>query len=474
MRLLGIITAIFISIVLAASAFAEVPGLINYQGRLTDDAGAPVADGTYDITFSMYKDMVTMTPLWSSLVQPVTVSGGLFTYVLGSDVPFPSDLLDPEYLYLGIKVGSDPEINPRQRLISVPYALESLNSDTADVARKLSPSAADDYLQSAGDTLWGDLVFGREGANSKGSLYLGEDFATLNLSDQGWIVVQLSSYGYGELIMRDAERDYSVLLSASSGPGGFLRLADSTGNFDIGLFGGKEGNDAVRFPDDAIDADEILDEPGIASNTTSASTSVQITTAGTMMDVAEVTIATPSPGYLHIIARYSVSFANTTGENKGYLQISSTEGGGLLASRYTQCGMDAFPTIGTYYYPGYTDLIVYNSTADTYTFRLEAMRTASSTGIMSVHNAKIMAMYIPTSYGSVKSVVADPSGFTEAEAINTVDQDGNAQTAYKVDLRELELRVKEAQLREKQASLERLDAEQELERAKREIERNLE
>ena len=47
------------------------------------------------------------------------------------------------------------------------------------------------------------------------------------------------------------------------------------------------------------------------------------------------------------------------------------------------------------------------------------------------------------------------------------DEDGNTQTVYRVDLRELELRVKEAQLKEKEAYIERLEAERALEEARR-------
>ncbi|MHA2021505.1 MAG: hypothetical protein ACW96N_07310, partial [Candidatus Thorarchaeota archaeon] len=58
--------------ILAISVSAEVPKTISYQGRLTDTAGNPIADGDYDLTFQIVEhDPLPMgeVPLWSSGVQ---------------------------------------------------------------------------------------------------------------------------------------------------------------------------------------------------------------------------------------------------------------------------------------------------------------------------------------------------------------------------------------------------------------------
>ena len=42
-------------LIVAALAYAqEIPNKINYQGRLTDDAGQPVASGEYVLSFSVW------------------------------------------------------------------------------------------------------------------------------------------------------------------------------------------------------------------------------------------------------------------------------------------------------------------------------------------------------------------------------------------------------------------------------------
>jgi hypothetical protein len=109
--------------------------MINYQGRLTDDAGAAVADGPYLIKFKIYGSETGDDSLWYSGYQTVTVTGGLFSYQLGTSPSFPHDLFEGDTTrYLGITVGVDPEITPRTRLITVPYAYQALRADSTQYA----------------------------------------------------------------------------------------------------------------------------------------------------------------------------------------------------------------------------------------------------------------------------------------------------------------------------------------------------
>ena len=45
-------------------AQAQIPQTLSYQGVLTDDLGNPVADGTYDLGFSLYDALTGGTALW--------------------------------------------------------------------------------------------------------------------------------------------------------------------------------------------------------------------------------------------------------------------------------------------------------------------------------------------------------------------------------------------------------------------------
>ena len=108
--------------VIAVSAFSSQT--INYQGRLTNSSGDPVANGYYTLVFSIYRQGAPFV-LWTSGSQSVYVSDGLFHYVLGSSNPIPESVFDGGFdavLELGIKVGSDPEIYPRTQLTASPLA----------------------------------------------------------------------------------------------------------------------------------------------------------------------------------------------------------------------------------------------------------------------------------------------------------------------------------------------------------------
>lgn len=130
---IGILTALLLA--LAIIAAADVPQIINYQGRLTDTEGNPVADGPYLIKFKIYGSESGVDSLWSSGFQTVTVTDGLFSYLLGSNVLLPPGIFGPGITpYLGLTVGVDAEINPRTAFTSSAFAIHSNSTDTAAFA----------------------------------------------------------------------------------------------------------------------------------------------------------------------------------------------------------------------------------------------------------------------------------------------------------------------------------------------------
>lgn len=116
-----------------SSTNAAVPQLINYQGVLTDSTGAGL-DTTVPVTFSIYDAAVGGTLIWSEPIPNVTVTAGLFSVLLGSVTTLSGSVFDDTTRYLGIKVGSDPEILPRTLLVSVPYSFKSEHADVSDSA----------------------------------------------------------------------------------------------------------------------------------------------------------------------------------------------------------------------------------------------------------------------------------------------------------------------------------------------------
>lgn len=94
---------------------------LGVQGILKKSNGASLDDGNYSITFRLYNTEQGGTALWTETQTDVEVTSGIYTVVLGSvtslSLPFNEDY------YLGVKVGSTPEMSPRAKLTIAPYAL---------------------------------------------------------------------------------------------------------------------------------------------------------------------------------------------------------------------------------------------------------------------------------------------------------------------------------------------------------------
>ncbi|MCK4415018.1 MAG: hypothetical protein KAY32_15910 [Candidatus Eisenbacteria sp.] len=118
-------------LLIASIASAEPPRLVNYQGVLTDTGGEPLS-GPRDLTFRIYPDSASATPdLWSEEHLGVELTDGLFHVILGSVINLPDDLFGSAERWLGVQVGGDPEMTPRMRMTSVPYALRAAVADSA-------------------------------------------------------------------------------------------------------------------------------------------------------------------------------------------------------------------------------------------------------------------------------------------------------------------------------------------------------
>ncbi len=94
---------------------------LGVQGILKKSSGAALDDGTYSITFKLYNTEQGGTALWTETQADVEVTSGIYTVALGSvtslSLPFNEDY------FLGVKVGSTPEMSPRAKLTIAPYAL---------------------------------------------------------------------------------------------------------------------------------------------------------------------------------------------------------------------------------------------------------------------------------------------------------------------------------------------------------------
>jgi len=121
---------------------------LNFQGRLLDNTGAVVADGSYNMEFKIYQDgtgcvsggtspcggTLKWTEDWVQ-TNRVSVKNGYFSVNLGSITAFGSNIdWNQDTLWLSTNIGGttntptptwDGEMTPFKRLASSPYALNS-------------------------------------------------------------------------------------------------------------------------------------------------------------------------------------------------------------------------------------------------------------------------------------------------------------------------------------------------------------
>lgn len=131
------------SVAVHAVATAAVPSVMSYSGELQSANGAPLAAGTYKMTFSLYTSPQGGTPIWTETQVGVEVVGGGFHTLLGrtspaglAGIPF-----DRPY-YLGVRVGSDPEMSPRQQLVTLPFAFRAGLADQVADGSVTTPKIA--------------------------------------------------------------------------------------------------------------------------------------------------------------------------------------------------------------------------------------------------------------------------------------------------------------------------------------------
>ena len=131
---------VFTMAMLAISYFAfasSVPQVMNYQGYLTSLSGAPVA-GPVDIVFTLYSSPAGTAVLWTETESAVPLVNGVYFVTLGSVAPL--NLPFDQQYWLGVKVGIDPEMTPRQALTSVPFAFRATAADTVSSSSQMVSS----------------------------------------------------------------------------------------------------------------------------------------------------------------------------------------------------------------------------------------------------------------------------------------------------------------------------------------------
>ncbi|MDH5405956.1 MAG: hypothetical protein OEZ30_06585 [Candidatus Aminicenantes bacterium] len=132
---------------------AQVPQLLNYQGRLTDDKGIPIIT-TITVRFSLYEGGDAATPSSGTLVYREEASvtpddNGVFNHLIGSGTVIFGALdstvfqtASPVFLETAIDpAGANETLLPRKQIVTVGYSFKSELADDADTVDGQDASA---------------------------------------------------------------------------------------------------------------------------------------------------------------------------------------------------------------------------------------------------------------------------------------------------------------------------------------------
>ncbi len=120
-----------ILLLFVVNAMAQAPETMVYQGRLADADGNPLSTAV-DVNFALYgaADADPADSIWSETLAVTPDDQGVFTVELGTLNPLHSGIFSGEPRFLGIIVGDDPQMTPKQLLASAPYAISATPTRT--------------------------------------------------------------------------------------------------------------------------------------------------------------------------------------------------------------------------------------------------------------------------------------------------------------------------------------------------------
>lgn len=200
-RLLFPYIAATLAVLTAAAAFGGLPQTINHQGYLTGSNGAPVS-GSVSMVFSLYSsNPARNNPVWRETQGAVALNSGIYSTRLGSVKPITVPF-DAPY-YLGVKVGSDPEM-ALQSLSSNGYAFRAGIADTVAAGSQTvkTSSAGSSALivkgatgQSADLQQWQDVSGATVASVSATGLFTGDGTGLTGIQKKYGKIAVVAKYG---------------------------------------------------------------------------------------------------------------------------------------------------------------------------------------------------------------------------------------------------------------------------------------
>lgn len=336
-------------------------GPFTYQGVLKDQ-GIPVT-GLADFKFTLFDAPTGGSSVSSTTLQPGTqVNDGTFTARFSTE----STSLDGRPMWLEIEArypagsGLYTKLTPRQLVTPALLAERANTAKTAETAQTATEAITAQTL--SGTITWNQVT-------GKPTI---PDGSSLDASDGS----------PAKAVQVDANGFVGINIPA---PLGRLHVVDATG-----------GTGSVRLPANAIDASEVLDEPGIANSLTA----IAVPNTGAVVTLASQTITVPAAGYVVAFATMEASQFHTAGvADSANIGVSNVVGafpaGGFqdiewfVASAVPTSQLDIPVTVHGAFKV---------SAPGAYAFHAVAQKTGVT---MSCNDINLTLMYFPTAYGPV-------------------------------------------------------------------------
>ncbi len=218
---------------------------LSVQGTVQNFNGSAVDNGLYDIVFSLYTTETGGTAVWFES-QSVPVTGGVYSVLLGSVTPL-AIAFDQTY-YLGIKLPGGPELFPRSRLTSSPYALSTIgqgnifpSTGTVGVGTATPTAGNELHVQDAAaaaqvlvegattskvvvQSADGSEIAFKKGANTASITYDGTKINVQNLNLSGFSPAELAVTSKLAVGQASVDADNALKVAGNSFLGGFVEI----------------------------------------------------------------------------------------------------------------------------------------------------------------------------------------------------------------------------------------------------------
>ncbi|MFI4896282.1 MAG: hypothetical protein ACIARR_00480 [Phycisphaerales bacterium JB059] len=475
MRKTTMIRALACGLLAAGAGLAQAQPLtetFTYQGRLSDSA--ELADGFYDFQFRLFRDAGATTIVGSPITRTnVEVVDGLFTVTVnfgGSGLLFDGDR---RWLQVSVRPagsGSYTALSPAQEITAAPHATYSAYAGIAEVAEMSMGDLTDAYDN-------GSILNATAGPvrieKSNGGLF---DPATLRVgtssSGAGGALEVTSSGGELAVLANNLSSNSGNLqvfnatgtpiitsqMDVSTGNGGYFNVyrrgGSGTGSaigFQVdGNFAGNEstqvtirgnsntmlfqthvnGDASVMLDAGAINASEMLNEPGVAFRASSGGATLT-PNASTIDIIDQRTINCPTSGYVLVIATAEADISHANFQSSYANFGVSNSAGSLPGAQDVELLLGTTLPGGSYDFP-VTVHGVFSVSAGNNTFYFLGDQNSTS-GTFDMNDVSLSCLFIPTAYGTISAPAtwAGPEvdrpdhrfgGLTPEESLAEIDQ----------------------------------------------------